>query len=50
MSRVQITLYDEDSVRFRELQEQIGQRRPGSHPGNAELVRVLMDAVEVRDL
>lgn len=50
MSRAQITLYDEDAARFRELQEEVARRRPGSHPNNAELVRVLMDAVDIHEL
>lgn len=50
MPRAQITLYEADAARFRELKEQVGKRRPGQEPGNAELVRVLMDVVDVDDL
>ncbi len=40
---VRITLYGDDADRFEELQERVGKERPGSKPGNAEMVRVLMD-------
>lgn len=48
MSRIQITLYDGDSTRFQAIREAVGEDRPGSTPGNAELVRVLMDEFEDR--
>ncbi|MBX0322472.1 hypothetical protein EGH21_05450 [Halomicroarcula sp. F13] len=40
---VQITLYGESAERFENAQEQIARDRPGSKPGNAETVRVLLD-------
>lgn len=41
-----ITLYGEDAERFEEIREIVDARRPGSEPGNAELVRVFMDVYE----
>lgn len=46
MARAQITLRGDDAERFEELKERVGEQRPGSKPGNAELVRVLMDSVD----
>jgi hypothetical protein len=46
MARAQITLRGDDAERFEELKERVGEQRPGSEPGNAELVRVLMDSVD----
>lgn len=44
--RNQITLLGDDSKRFEEIRERVARERPGSKPGNAELVRVLMDEYE----
>jgi hypothetical protein len=49
MARAQITLYGEHAARFEQLKERVGEERPGSEPGNAELVRVLMDLAESGD-
>lgn len=44
--RQQITLVADDAERFDRLREKVASRRSGSEPGNAELVRVLMDEYE----
>jgi len=41
--RTQITLYGEHSDRFEDVREQMDEEQPGSEPGNAEVVRRLMD-------
>lgn len=50
MVRSQVTLYDDDAARFEELREQVGELRPGEEPSNAELVRILMDVVDLEDV
>lgn len=46
--RTQITLYGEDSEWFEELREQIGERRDGNSPSNAETVRRMMEEFDVQ--
>jgi hypothetical protein len=43
MPRTQATLQGDDSERFRETCERVGELRGGADPSNAELIRMMMD-------
>ena len=45
--RTQITLYDEDSEQFEEVRQEMDELQPGAEPGNAEVLRRLMDMVDL---
>lgn len=46
MTRTQITLYSESTEQFEATRERLDEVLPGSEPGNAEVVRMLMDVVD----
>jgi hypothetical protein len=46
--RTQITLYSDDSEWFEEIKERIAERRDGTEPSNAELLRLMMDQYDPR--
>lgn len=41
--RNQITLCGDDAEQFEQIRERVASRRDGNPPGNAELVRLLME-------
>jgi hypothetical protein len=43
MTEQHITLYGDNSERFEEARKEADQKYPGSTPGNAELVLILLD-------
>lgn len=47
MSRVQITLYGDDSEWFEEKKQEVAKRRGGNAPSNAEFVRLLLQETDV---
>jgi len=43
MTREQLTLYGDDADWWRDLKEQVADRRNGNEPTNAELARLMME-------
>lgn len=41
--RTQITLYGDDSEWFDQVKDDVAERREGSEPSNAEVVRLMME-------
>jgi len=45
--REQVTLYGDDARQFAAYRKAVGDRRDGNAPGNAELVRLMMEQFDV---
>lgn len=47
MSEMHATLYGEDAEWFEELKQEVAERRNGSEPSNAEMLRILMEQADL---